>query len=48
MVDFVIYTNDTLEIADKNKNNIINIPAFIMSKDLNSICEADLFLFPDL
>jgi len=47
-VDFIIYTDDTLEIAGKTKNSLINTPAFIMSKDTNSIYETDLFLFPDL
>ena len=31
-VDFIIYTDDTLEISGKNKYNLINTPAFIMGR----------------
>jgi len=45
-VDFIIYARD--ELQDKvNGQKSLGIPAFMMSKNLNSIYEKDKFLLPD-
>lgn len=46
-IDFIIYTRDEIPEKKGFTEKILNIPAFMMSKDLNSIYERDMLLLPE-
>ncbi len=47
-VDFIFYMRDTVRDESGLANNILDMPAFTMSKDINATYEKNLFLFPDI
>ena len=46
-VDFIVYARDEIPSLNKLENEILNIPAFMMSKDQNSLYEKNKLLLPD-
>lgn len=46
-IDFIVFGRDEIESIHNIKTEDLNIPSFMMSKNLDSIYEKDKLLFPD-